>query len=181
MADCYKCGRIAGFMFNECEACSQLAQDEADGIRHTAEGPIAGPIIDADREPVVVRCPVCSEKILSTAKKCRHCGEWLNSATNRGAAVTSMQTAAPASPQRTTRPLSVFGTVLMLGGCAGMLYGFKTKTSVPLDVVLFPGQEVTNVGLLNDRDNTIRISGVVSIIGVVLLVAGAQRKPRRMD
>jgi hypothetical protein len=62
-----------------------------------------------------------------------------------------------------------------------MLYGFKTKTSVPLDVVLFPGQEVTNVGLLNDRDNTIRISGVVSIIGVVLLVAGAQRKPRRMD
>ena len=25
-----------------------------------------------------IRCPYCSEKILSTAKKCKHCGEFLD-------------------------------------------------------------------------------------------------------
>ncbi len=26
----------------------------------------------------VMDCPVCGEEILTTAKKCKHCGEWLN-------------------------------------------------------------------------------------------------------
>ena len=26
----------------------------------------------------VKKCPYCSEEILATAKKCKHCGEWLN-------------------------------------------------------------------------------------------------------
>ena len=28
--------------------------------------------------PVYKNCPYCSEQILSTAKKCKHCGEFMN-------------------------------------------------------------------------------------------------------
>ena len=36
--------------------------------------PIA-PSIDAGK---ITKCPYCSEEIQATAKKCKHCGEWLN-------------------------------------------------------------------------------------------------------
>ena len=28
------------------------------------------------------RCPYCGEEILSAAKKCKHCGEWLETGNN---------------------------------------------------------------------------------------------------
>ena len=31
-----------------------------------------------DAQEATKKCPYCSEKILSTAKKCKHCGEWLD-------------------------------------------------------------------------------------------------------
>jgi hypothetical protein len=37
-------------------------------------------------QPETKDCPFCSEQILATAKKCKHCGEWLDGSTNRAGA-----------------------------------------------------------------------------------------------
>lgn len=50
-------------------------------------GEHGGPVLAPDPQR---RCPFCSELILSTAKKCKHCGEFL-----------SREVAAPTPPQNT--------------------------------------------------------------------------------
>lgn len=66
-------------MASLCVDCA--AKAEAQRHRTHQEEPSApvGPpkqVVDQFGEPFEVRCPVCSEKILSTARKCKHCGEW---------------------------------------------------------------------------------------------------------
>jgi len=34
-------------------------------------------ILPAENAENTKQCPYCGEKILTTAKKCKHCGEWL--------------------------------------------------------------------------------------------------------
>ncbi len=34
--------------------------------------------MDTNDNKTGILCPFCSEKILSSAKKCRYCGEWIN-------------------------------------------------------------------------------------------------------
>lgn len=46
----------------------QLRQKDQGAYAATESGP-----------PKLARCPYCSEEILSTARKCKHCGEWLDS------------------------------------------------------------------------------------------------------
>jgi hypothetical protein len=66
---------------------------------------------------------------------------------------------------------------LLSAGFIGMLYGFSVSAGVPVDSALFSGREVNNIGLLNDKQDIILVSGFVAVVGAVLVGAGAQRKP----
>jgi len=155
---CFKCGRSAGFMLNKCDSCVQL-EDAGEERAHLARiaPTLATPITDGDGDPVSVSCPYCLHDISLRARKCWHCGEW------RG--------------PRPTSPLTVWGGLLLSAGFIGMLYGFSVSAGVPVDSALFSGREVNNIGLLNDKQDIILVSGFVAVVGAVLVGAGAQRKP----
>ena len=44
-------------------------------------------------------CPFCGEEIVSAAKKCKHCGEWLNSEKMQGGQQIVINQVAPAQKQ----------------------------------------------------------------------------------
>jgi hypothetical protein len=166
-------------------AARRSAQEVPDSERPRTVRPAttvpAEPVTDADGEPVEVQCPFCSEKILSTAKKCRHCGEWLNSAADNQSA-TGTEQSPLGTDQRginwgtTETNLRILGFLLLLvllGGVAGMLYGFNMSAAVDTPLGAF-----NNSGLLNDKQNTIIISGVISLLAAIFLGAILLRASR---
>jgi hypothetical protein len=51
----------------------------------------------SENEKQVIKCPYCSEEILASAKKCKHCGEWLDRTDQQQLAIAASQaSSAPA-------------------------------------------------------------------------------------
>ena len=122
-------------------------------------------LVDDFGEPYEVRCPHCSEKILSTARKCKHCGEWLQSP---GAAVPS-QGDAPIAPA-TGSGAKTLGWVLLVVGLIWLFVASAKDTTVAAGT---DGSERWhNVGLMNEKQNQMILAGVISVVGVGLVVAG---------
>ncbi len=81
--NCPQCGRrgssnrvIAPGTKVRCPACSSTFVPVAFSESLMSSSPKPPEIMVATQRPLV-NCPHCSEKILSTARKCKHCGEWL--------------------------------------------------------------------------------------------------------
>jgi len=62
-------------------------------------------------------CPFCSEQILATAQKCKHCGEFLNPAMRK-----AMTSPSPSTPQ-VVRTAKSRGIYIILGLFLGGLFG----------------------------------------------------------
>jgi len=108
------------------------------------------------------RCPACSELILKTAKKCKHCDEWIvtvkHSAQSPGTdAITCVTT------------LTRVGIVMLIVGLAWALNAMSTDTSVSTGEY---GQRINNIGLMNDKQNHVIVGGIIAVIGAGLLAAG---------
>jgi hypothetical protein len=158
MGKCFKCGRSAGFLLNKCEGCVQL-EERAEAEHAAADAPAIAPA-DA-RQPGGVACPFCRGDVVSAARKCCHCGEWLD------------QTADPTRAAN-AGALVMLGGLLMVVGAVGMLFGFNMSATVHgLGETAF-----NNIGLLNDKQNVILASGFVSVAGAVLFAAGYLRGSR---
>ena len=74
------------------------------------------------------------------------------------------------------------GLTLMIAGMAGALYffiAFNTSIEVPKSEVLgqaIGGNRINNIGLMNDRQNGLILSGIIAIVGAILFVAPQQRR-----
>ena len=62
-------------------------------------------------ENVTRKCPYCLSEILVEARKCRHCGEWVNIATVT-APTTTVEQQKSIEPPSTPKPLETSGTTL---------------------------------------------------------------------
>ncbi|MFZ2955435.1 MAG: hypothetical protein WA705_00865 [Candidatus Ozemobacteraceae bacterium] len=107
--------------------------------------------VDPDREK---RCPMCSEMIKATAKKCRFCGELLSEDLNES----TVQTASPGGYWGK----SILGIVFVCLGVLVVGFGLTSDTTV----ISSNFDRVHNIGLMNDR--TVGI-----MIGIGLLITGA--------
>ena len=63
----------------KCQKCGQVYEVDSSIVGKTAECEICqNRWVVVDDSTATVPCPMCGEKILSIAKKCRFCGEYLN-------------------------------------------------------------------------------------------------------
>lgn len=74
------------------------------------------------------------------------------------------------------------GALILTAGFVGMIYFFAvfdTSVQVPTTEILgrsIGGGRVNNIGLMNDRQNGLIMSGIVAIIGTILFVMQPARK-----
>lgn len=73
-------GAIMPSLNFQCPHCSKSYNINTDNTTSTIRCPDCGQLSDISRPnpPATRRCPFCSENILSDAKKCRYCGEFLD-------------------------------------------------------------------------------------------------------
>lgn len=81
---CPFCGKEINIIAKKCRFCGQWLNEQQNNEEKTD-------IINQDKENIevpskkeIITCPACGEAILQTAKKCKHCGEWLNSPLQTG-------------------------------------------------------------------------------------------------
>lgn len=77
----------------------------------------------------------------------------------------------------------VFGWLLLFGGVIGLIVSLNMKTTVETGGytefgVYVPRSEVHNLGLMNQKQNFVIASGLVTLIGVILLAVGGGGKQR---
>lgn len=73
--------------------------------------------------------------------------------------------------------MKVTGLILLLAGILIIMYSLNmdTTVAVPNSTTWLPSQRVNNIGLMNDKQNYLIISGIVTITGVILLVFGKDK------
>jgi hypothetical protein len=64
-----------------------------------------------------------------------------------------------------------FGILLLVVGALTLFVGFGSDTTVDID----DGHRVHNIGLMNEKQNTILFGGALSIVGAVFMGFAAQR------
>ena len=74
-----------------------------------------------------------------------------------------------------------FGGILLIAGLALIIYALSIDTSVKVN---YPGgnnfgmpERVNNIGLMNDKQNYLIFAGIISVLGVLILVSG--KKPEK--
>jgi hypothetical protein len=72
-----------------------------------APRPQATPVVQGSPPSAGTRCPYCSEPIQASAKKCKHCGEWLDPAMRPGAGQAKPPATPPDSGLIVADPLSM--------------------------------------------------------------------------
>jgi hypothetical protein len=110
-------------------------------------------------EPTTIRCPFCSEPILSSARKCKHCQEWLHQGT--GGASGKTPHPAHAGTRRSTA-----GWWLLAIGVVIVVVALGMDTSVATE----SGSRVHNIGLMQTQQNTLIFGAVVMLGGIIALV-----------
>lgn len=82
--------------------------------------------------------------------------------------------------------MQVTGAIVMLIGVIVCLYALSMDVTVTTEVqnvggVKIPSQTVNNIGLMDDRRNTLIMGGLAEVIGIVLIGVGTlNRKPAGM-
>ena len=75
----------------------------------------------------------------------------------------------PAAGTNTETPsLAFWGSVLLVAGFVGIVYGFNMSGAAP-------DSETLNIGLLNDKQNVVLASGFASVVGAVFTAAEVRR------
>jgi predicted Zn finger-like uncharacterized protein len=122
-------------------------------------------------------CDFCGEKILAIAKKCRHCGSMLdgNHAANSQSAVEpNIKPDEEIAPPRTDGGFFNYKHIMKKTGilliASGILIAFLAFN---MEVVV---GTTYNIGLLNNRQNIIYLSGVLFASGIMLLGFGVIAK-----
>ena len=146
MAVCKKCFASIAYGETLCRKC-WVASFQTPGAVRTDHDPgsQAPPgqveeVPETGDDPTVIRCPFCSEEILSTAKKCKHCNEWL--VDDPPQSTSQRSTARPRKSRSAAIVLALF-----LGGIgahkfyldrpgAGLLYLLFCWTLIPAIVAL---------------------------------------------
>ena len=117
------------------------------------------------------KCSFCAEDIQDDALKCKHCGSMLNA-----------DVPTPSAPPAiSTGFLKGLGAFLFLGGVASAIYYyayFDTSVVVPAVSILgqsLGGGRVNNIGLMQQQQNSLMISVVVALVGLVCVGVAGRR------
>ena len=116
-------------------------------------------------------CPYCLAEIPPAARKCQHCGEWLETHISVGGNRTARDAEKPS-----VGVTAGIGVVLSVIGVMGLIFAMNLDTSVPAGP--FGLDRVQNLGLLSEKQNWVLVTSVCAALGVLLVALGVAKQRR---